>query len=182
VQRHPGVIRWFRFGSLAFVATGCGSSSSTPAPTSGDGAPVLSGEYDSDTGDRQSITFEDATHYSFVWRTCAAGAGLCTEEGTYALNDRRDTLTFTNAATGASTSIPFAVAGVEDPASAGVAPLADPAPPIGNASLVSAGNVTGGAPPILTSTATIIARFLISLEPKQDMYTRTPLGSMGIRG
>jgi hypothetical protein len=183
--REAIAIRWNAVlsSAVALASTGCGPAS--PAPASGDDPPALSGEYDSATADRESITFSDATHYSFVWRTCAASAGLCTEEGTYALNDQRDILTFTSASTGASTSIPFAVDDVGPPAGAqtqswpvGVAPLIEPTnPPPESADPPSL--VTGGRHLLDLKAKPIIVQFSSGVNV---FKIKTPTAILGVRG
>jgi hypothetical protein len=165
--------------AAALAPWGCAASSSTAA--SSDDPPALSGEYRSDTGDRQSITFRDATSYSVVWRSCAAGAGLCAEEGTYALNEQRDRLTFKNAATGASTAISFAVDNVGPPPGAqtlaqeSVTPLVEPGLPPDN-------------PPSLTnrdagSLLNVNSKIVVQFTSGKDVFKiKQPSTLLGVRG
>ncbi len=92
------------------LAAACGSNSAPapaqPTPTAG---AVLAGVYTASAGSTSpyaELGFNDATHY-FAWRSGCTGAGACAESGTYAASP--NTLTLTDAATGAVTVLPYSV-------------------------------------------------------------------------
>jgi len=102
---------WWAWAANVVVLSQCalvGCSSSSPASSSDETAPMhLRGAYRATReGAIREVTFGDEGHY-FLSRSPCATDGGCRESGTYALNDARTEIAFTNERTGEKVSLPF---------------------------------------------------------------------------